>query len=100
MTTDEKNQELEIIIDNLIVQSGLSIAKQGAMMQMVLGIYRETFDKEKYNLIVTQFIKLWEKYCLDTLEGLEQMNVNSDLILRQKEDVKSNISLMRKELLS
>lgn len=97
---NEKIQELETIIDNLLVQSGLSIAKQGAMMQMVLGIYRETFGKEKYNRIVTQFIQLWERYCLDTLEGLEQINVNPDLISRQKDDVKSNISQMRKELLS
>lgn len=96
---NEKIEELETIIDNLLVQSGLSIAKQGAILQMVLGIYRETFDKEKYNRIVTQFIQLWERYCLDTLEGLEQINVNPDLISRQKEDVKSNISQMRKELL-
>lgn len=100
MTTNEKIQELEGMVDNLLVQSGLSIAKQGAMMQMVLGVYREMFDKEKYNSIATQFIQLWERYCLDTLEGLEEINVNSDLISRQKEDVKSNISLMRKELLS
>ena len=100
MNDSEKIKELDAVVDNLLIQSGLSIAKQGAMMQMVLGIYRETFEKEKYNRIVLQFIQLWERFCLDTLEGLEQINVDSDLILRQKKEVKSNIEMMRKELLS
>ncbi len=50
MTSKEKIKELESVIDNLLVQSGLSMAKQGALVQMVLGIYRETLDKDNSNL--------------------------------------------------
>lgn len=94
---EERITELEAIIDNLLVQSGLSIAKQGALMQMVLGVYRETLPPEKYQAIAQKFISLWERYCLDTLDGLEGMLYDSDMVERQKQLVHENIAMMQQQ---
>jgi hypothetical protein len=100
MTTKEKIEDLESVIDNLLIQNGLAIAKQGALTQMVLGVYRETLEKEKYQNIAIRFIEMWEKFALDAIDALDVVVSDSDIIRRQKLEVLSNVQHMKIELLS
>ncbi len=97
---NEKIQELEIMVENLVIQTNLLMAKQGAMTQMVLGIYRETFDKEKYNRTATQFIELLELYSLSALKNLEALPIDPLLLEATREKVCQDSSLMLKKFLS
>lgn len=100
MTSKEKIKELESVIDNLLVQSGLSMAKQGALVQMVLGIYRETLDKDKYQSTAIQFIQIWERYSLDVLDGLKECVYDQEIIDRQKLEIHANVEQMKKSFLN
>lgn len=100
MTTDEKIQELQAVTNNLLIQSGLSMAKQGAMLQMTLGIYKETLDSKKYQETALKFIALWEHYCLEMLLGLKNVVDDPELLERQRLEVLSNVEQMKVSFLS
>jgi len=95
----KKMEDLEIMVDNLVIQTNLSIAKQGAMLQITLGVYRETLDKEKYNLIVAQFVEILESYSLTCLKNLEELPIDPDLVSATREQVQQNSILILKQFL-
>ena len=96
---NEKIKELETVIDNLLVQNGLSMAKQSAMIIMILGIYKETFEPERFKSIANQFINIWEENSLLCLNDLEDLVFDPAIISRQKLEVKANIDQLKEKYL-
>ena len=98
MSDSEKIIDLEKIINNLLVQNALLISKQGALIQMILGVYKETLDKEQYQNITKKFIDLYDSFCQDSLDGLDGVLLETSdggFLLRQKLELMANIQQMK-----
>lgn len=92
------NEDLEVvkvILDNLLVQTALMLAKQTALIQMVHGVYSETLPKENADLILQNFADVVEKISGDMLDELKGGLFDEGLLLRKRLSLLADIQSLR-----
>lgn len=95
MDNDELLEDIKVVLDNLLVQTALMMAKQTALIQMVHGVYSETLPKENAELILKNFADVVEKISGSALDGLEHALFDESLILRKRFSLLADIQSLR-----
>lgn len=92
---NEDLEDIKVVLDNLLVQTALMLAKQTALIQMVHGVYSETLPKENADLILQNFADFVEKYSNDALDDLGEALFDEAIILRQRFALLGTIQQLR-----
>lgn len=92
---NEDLEDIKVVLDNLLVQTALMLAKQTAIIQMVHGVYSETLPKENADLILQNFADVVEKYSNDALDDLREALFDEAIILRQRFALLGTIQQLR-----
>lgn len=95
MDNEDLLDDIKVVLDNLLVQTALMLAKQTALIQMVHGVYSETLPKENADLILKNFADVVEKKSGDMLNELEGALFDDGLLIQKKLFLLADIQSLR-----
>ena len=91
-------KELKEAVDNLLVQTALTIAHQKALTIMIAGVYRDTLGDETANVVLDKFFSLLEKESMAALNALPNILTDESILVFAHLDLEEGIRKLKDSL--
>ncbi|WP_233861018.1 hypothetical protein [Tenacibaculum piscium] len=95
---ENRVEELENVVNQLLTQNALLTAKHNSMFEMVFGVYKETIEEEHFKMIATKYLEVYEAKAKSSFEYLENFlyeNGDHSFLLRQKLELTTELSFLK-----
>ena len=96
--TKQDEVDLKMSINNLLIQSSVTLVKQGVMQSTIFGMLKGSLPDEQFKFAYTHYVNMLENAVNDVMDSIEPLLFDTGdpaFLLRQRMDTLSAIASMK-----